>query len=157
MTLAAEILVLELLELDYQVSSDVSSCLMTLLLEDQFGALRETWFDFNLLHSARGLNGLGIVLHNILVVVDLLDAAIVELIKGTVQGDHDVFWRTSLGLLDTSKTVSKDAWVDIFAAQVTPLRYKVSLGEHDLEVGLRLGSQKVTAPDFLCNNRFQTR
>ena len=155
--LAAEVFVLKLLELDYQVGSGVSSCLVTLLFEDQFGAFRETWFDLDLLDFASGLDGLGIVLHNVLVVGDLLDAATEEFNESAFKSDHYVLRRTSSRLLKSSEAVTEDAGVDISALKVAALSDEVSLGEHILKVFFGLASQEVTAPDFLCKNRIQTR
>ena len=143
---------LHLLELDDQVGSDVPSGLMTKLLEYKLCALIETRLHLDLLHLALELDALSIMLHDSLLVVDLLDRAVVELLEAAVECDNDVLRLASFRLFQATKAVREDARVDVSAAQVSRLGDEVSLGEHSFKVGLWLRLQEVTASDFLCND-----
>ena len=139
----------QLSELDDEVGINVARGLVTLLLEDKLCALVVARLDLDLLHLCCRLACLGVVLHDVSLVLHSLDRPIVKLFQCAIDSDNDVLRRSGSRLVQAPKTVSKDALLSISAIKGTVLLNKISALQFGLVVVLRADFQKVTASDFL--------
>ena len=113
--LSAVLIVGYLCKLDHKIWIYMTRSLISKFSEDQFGAFREAWFDFNLLYLGLSDTSSGIVLYDLSLVLDLFDRAIVQFLQSTVYRDDNVARCTSTWLIYRTKTVCKDAWLGVSA------------------------------------------
>jgi len=78
---------------------------VTLLLEDELGALSETGFDLDLLNSGLNFDCLGVMLNHAPIILNLFNGAIVEFTKSALDIDDDVLGLGRTFLCQATKAV----------------------------------------------------
>mmetsp|Transcript_43594 Transcript_43594/g.57759 ORF Transcript_43594/g.57759 Transcript_43594/m.57759 type:complete len:200 (-) Transcript_43594:358-957(-) len=108
-------LMLNLLDLDDKVGSDVARRLVAHLLEDKLGALAEARLDLHLLDRAARVDRFRVVVHHFALVVDLFHRAVIQLFQGAVDRDNDVFRLGCFRRIEAAHSIREDTLLHVAA------------------------------------------